>query len=75
MALQLKLLQNNCQNITKHLCRSQKKIEQLQEQLQKGSDSSDNSDDSNDSDDFDDFDTLRQVIRIIFLDIFLNINN
>ena len=57
LALQLKLSQNNCQNITKRLRCSQKKIEQLQEQLQRDSDDTDGSDNS---------DASRQVIRIIF---------
>jgi hypothetical protein len=57
MALQLKLSQSNCQNITKRLRHSQKKVEQLQDQLQRDSDSSNDSDDS---------DASRQVIIINF---------
>ncbi|CAI2187262.1 294_t:CDS:2 [Funneliformis geosporum] len=49
MALQLRLSQSNYQNITKCLCRSQKKVKQLQEQLQENSDCSDNSDDDSDA--------------------------
>ncbi|CAI2183421.1 16584_t:CDS:2 [Funneliformis geosporum] len=49
IALQLRLSQSNCQNITKRLHCFQKKVEQLQEQLQENSDCSDNSNDDSDA--------------------------